>query len=267
MKTTLVTIALSHYCEKARWALERAAVPFREEAYVPFTHLAGTLRRGGRSTPLLVLPDGAVLKDSTDILAYADERAPGAIYPTEPASRREVEALEDRFDEGLGPHARRIAYHALLTSGRSFAPAIRAAGSFHRPLAPALALVVPHVVKRALRVDAKGAEISQGKVDRVLDEVEAMLADGRRYLVGDRFSAADLTFAALYAPLVNPPEQPVTSRVEPPPSYAAMCEANRLRPAGAFAMRLYREERTSVAPVQSLPSIDSASASRLQPAT
>lgn len=258
MKTTLVTIAFSHYCEKARWALERAAVPFREEAYVPFTHLAGTLRRGGRSTPLLVLPDGAVLKDSTDILAWADERAPGAIYPIEPALRREVEALEDHFDEVLGPHARRVAYHALLTSGRSFAPAIREAGSFHRPLAPALALVVPRVVKRALRVDAKGAEISQGKVDGVLEEVDAMLADGRKFLVGDRFTAADLTFAALCAPLLNPPEQPVTSRVEPPPSYATLCEANRRRPAGAFAMRLYREERATVVPAVSPPHATSA---------
>ena len=27
----LITIPISHYCEKARWALERAEIPYREE--------------------------------------------------------------------------------------------------------------------------------------------------------------------------------------------------------------------------------------------
>ena len=70
-----------------------------------------------------------------------------------------------------------------------------------------------------------------------------MLADGRRFLVGDRFTAADLTFAALYAPIVLPPEQPVTSRSESPPSLIRLRDEARARPAGQFAARIYREER------------------------
>ena len=30
----LITIPISHYCEKARWALDRAALAFREERHV-----------------------------------------------------------------------------------------------------------------------------------------------------------------------------------------------------------------------------------------
>jgi len=244
MTALLVTIAFSHYCEKARWALDRAAIAYREERYVPVTHLLGTLRRGGRSTPLLVLPDKRVLTDSTDILRHADRVRPGSLFPEDPELRREVEELEDLFDEELGPHARRLAYRVLLTSGESFAPAIRASVSgFQRTLAPVLAAIVPPVIKRNLRVDEAGAARSRVRVEAVLDRVETRLADGRPYLMGDSFTAADLTFAALYAVLVSPPEQPVTSKLSPPASYSAMCDEHRARPAGAFALRMYADQR------------------------
>ena len=38
------------------------------------------------------------------------------------------------------------------------------------------------------------------------DAIAARLADGRPYLTGDRFTAADLTFACLAAAVVLPPE-------------------------------------------------------------
>ena len=31
MTTRLITIAFSHYCEKARWALDRAGIVFEED--------------------------------------------------------------------------------------------------------------------------------------------------------------------------------------------------------------------------------------------
>ena len=43
------------------------------------------------------------------------------------------------------------------------------------------------------------------RVRRELDEVAELLADGRRYLCGERFTAADLTFAALAAAVIIPP--------------------------------------------------------------
>ena len=88
----------------------------------------------------------------------------------------------------------------------------------------------------AIRFAEEGATV-------LLADVEAMLADGRRYLVGDAFTAADLTFAALLAPVIAPPEQPIVSEVTAPPEFTAMCEEFRRRPSGAFALRVYREER------------------------
>ena len=69
--------------------------------------------------------------------------------------------------------------------------------------------------------------------------------DGRRYLVGDRFTAADLTFAALAAAVLIPsrygvPLPPVEALPEP---FAGEVRTLREHPAGAFALRLYDQER------------------------
>ena len=56
-KPHLVTIGVSHYCEKARWALERAGVEYVEDAHAPILHYAVSLARyGQRTTPILIPP-------------------------------------------------------------------------------------------------------------------------------------------------------------------------------------------------------------------
>lgn len=118
--TRLIAFAVSHYCEKARWALERLSIPFIEERHVPGFHWLFTVPKGGKSVPLL-LTVGAGLSisgrlwddsgkpaststftDSTDILHYLDTLAPTShrLYPTDPELRGEVETLEDLFDTG-----------------------------------------------------------------------------------------------------------------------------------------------------------------------
>jgi glutathione S-transferase len=62
--------------------------------------------------------------------------------------------------------------------------------------------------------------------------------------VGDRFSAADLTFAALAAPMVLPTEHPFPLPVALlSPSMHALVREFREHPAGAFALRVYAEQR------------------------
>jgi glutathione S-transferase len=55
--------------------------------------------------------------------------------------------------------------------------------------------------------DPEAAQAAERKVVAVLDRLEAEL-DGRDHLVGDRFTVADLTAAALLYPLVLPPQIP-----------------------------------------------------------
>ena len=68
MVLRLVTIPISHYCEKARWALERADMPYREERHIQGVHQVAARRAGGGKTvPVLVTDDGAI-GESQEIL-------------------------------------------------------------------------------------------------------------------------------------------------------------------------------------------------------
>src|SRR5689334_24896004 len=77
MGARLVTIPISHFCEKARWALDRAGVQYAEERHLQLLHVVFSRRAGGHGTvPVLVTEDGAVMADSSDILRWCDARGP-----------------------------------------------------------------------------------------------------------------------------------------------------------------------------------------------
>ena len=43
----LITIPISHYCEKARWALDRAGVDYEEHPHLQLIHRIAVRRAGG----------------------------------------------------------------------------------------------------------------------------------------------------------------------------------------------------------------------------
>ena len=243
----LVTISVSHYCEKARWALERAGVPFEEVRHPPVLHIAHAWRAGGRRTVPVLIDEAGRFNDSSAILAHLDEGLPEErrLYPSDPELRAEVERWEERCDEVLGPHVRRFAYGHLLDHPST--PGLLSEGVKSRSERVIYRLAKPLVhamMRKAMRINAPGVARSEAKVQEVFGEVAEQVA-GRRYLVGERFSAADLSFAALAAPLVVPERYGtrLPSLAELPAELRQRVEAFRAHPAGVFALRLYAEER------------------------
>jgi len=249
----LITIPISHYCEKARWALERAGMPYREERHVQGVHQLIARRAGGGMTvPVLVTPDGAI-GDSSDILAWVDERTPPEqrLFPSAPGAREEVERLCRRLDEGLGPRGRRLLYVHMLADPK-LALRFNNAGvpgwedRFIRYGWP----VAQRYVKRVLDIH-RGIEIEdEAAVFGELDFVAELLSDGRPYLCGEQFSAADLTFAALSASITVPPVYgvPLPQPEVLSPRMAALVERAREHPAGRYALELFAEHRREPAP-------------------
>ncbi len=244
----LVTIPISHYCEKARWALQRAGLEYREEPHIQGLHQIYARRAGGTGTvPVLVTPEGAI-GESEQILEYCDRGLPDSrrLLPADPRLRREALALARRFDAGLGPAGRRLIYVRMFAQ-------------------PELLLRynnqgVPHWEDRLLRHGLPLARLLIGRllgikpgvevadeelVWRELDFVAGLLDDGRPHLLGERFTAADLTFAALAAPVVMPRVYgcPLPSLDELDAPTAAILRRGREHPAGAYALRL-SEHRT-----------------------
>ena len=100
-------------------------------------------------------------------------------------------------------------------------------------------------IRRYLNIDEGTVANALRLVDEELDFVAELLSDGRRYLAGDRFSAADLAFAALCAPLIVPVDYgtPLPQPEDMPDEMATRVEAWRAHPAGRFATRMFAEQR------------------------
>jgi glutathione S-transferase len=244
----LVTIPISHYCEKARWALERGGIDYREERHVQGVHrLAARRAGGGKTVPVLVTPEGAI-GDSAEILLWVDERTPAEhrLFPPKRDARLDAVGLCRRLDDVLGPRGRRLMYVHMLAQ-RELALRFNNEGvsawedrlmRWGWPLAGRMIGAVLEI-RPGIEVEDEAA------VWRELDFVAERLSDGRPYLSGERFGAADLTFAALSAPVVVPPEYgtPLPQPDMMPPATAAIVRRVREHPAGRHALALFREHR------------------------
>jgi glutathione S-transferase len=244
----LITIPISHYCEKARWALDWAGITYEERAHLQVIHWVPVKRAGGGKTaPVLVWGD-RVLADSADIIEEASARAqPGrALLPDEPTAAAEVRELQSNFDERLGPEGRRWMYFNLR-GRRDIAISYACAGvpAWQRRGLPLAYPFVARIIDRYLDITPASAAHSEAEVRAVFDGVAERLGDGRPYLCGERFSAADLTFASLAASVLMPPEYgvPLPQPDELPAPMATKVRELRAHPAGAFALKMFREER------------------------
>jgi glutathione S-transferase len=244
----LLTIPFSHYCEKARWAADHVGLAYVEEAYLPGLHVRPVRRTGGKTVPVLVLAERP-LTDSSDIVRHCDAVAAPSkrLYPEDEAARAEVLAIEAVCDAELGVATRLLAYHHGLPHAWRFSkvlrPSVTAAEAFVLPFV--LTLFAPRI-RRLYDVTTESAARAEATARRIFADLGKRL-EGQPFLSGDRFGAADLTFASLSAPLVLPEGHPKTigSADGIPPALRALVLELRATPAGAHAMRMYREHRSS----------------------
>ena len=194
-----------------------------------------------------------VLAESSAILRWSDTHVEPQrrLYP-EGDLGAQAAALEASLDQGFGPDGRLWMYHQTLPVvhdlGRWATAGIpRWERGFFRMGGPAIEMSL----RRYLGVDAPASEAALKRVDDVFDDIAERLSDGRRFLLGDRFTAADLTFAALAAPMLLPAGygSPLPPPEAMPESAAREVRRLRMHPAGVFADRLYAEERVRLATV------------------
>lgn len=212
-KPVLYHIPISHYSEKVRWALDFKGVEHerRSPTVPPGIHMLVSLwqTRGKHKTLPVLKLDGRAIGDSTAIVAALEERWPEpALYPEDPAERARALELEDWADEEIGPHTRLLAWHEVTRDPDALAKLVE------RELPPAMAKLPggrslggrSAKLFAGLRYSVKSerrAEEARTKILAALDRLESEL-DGGEYLVGDRFSAADLTAAPCSIRLSRP---------------------------------------------------------------
>jgi glutathione S-transferase len=243
----LITIPISHYCEKARWALTRIKVSYVEEGHIPLFHAFATKRAGGKSTPVLVTEKSA-FTDSTDILKYLDSIASESqkIIPEDPNLKKQAEELEELFDQKLGTAARRWAYSHIIEHNELIRDAwCNGIPKWEAIFFPVLLPILRPALVKNFEINADSAQQSYAQIQEIFHYVDQILSDGRQYLVGDRFSIADLTFASLAAPIIQAPEYPKRSRNRQSLPAQMLLQMTYLQEttAGKFILSLYANER------------------------
>jgi glutathione S-transferase len=243
----LITIGISHYCEKVRWALDWQDISYIEESHAPPFHRIYTRRYEGTTVPILVTNDGN-FTDSTNILDYLNNIAAKdrKLYPDDPQLREEVNELEELFDTKLGVATRSWGYFQALKNPLQ----ILIVWGKQTPLLEKIgcAIAFPYtvnLVRKKYKILPEEATNSLQIIREIFESIDRQLQTGKEYLVGDSFSAADLTFASLAAPILRPHNHPFySSKIEKiDRQVAEVIEELRETIAGKFVLRLYREQR------------------------
>jgi glutathione S-transferase len=235
----MISLPVSPYVELVRWTLERVDIPFDEEAHAPVFHVLATRRHGGTGVvPVLDMGERS-LTDARQVVEHygGSDLLPAAARPL----------FDDLFDN-LGVAVRGWAYAYMLPRRESTIKAwARDAPPLEKRLVPPLFPLLRAAVQANLKLNTGSIPEQREIIDASLARLAELVADGRRYLVGDRFSAADMALAALFAPAVLPPEYPgpLPSYDELPRPMQRDVDGFRAHPVGRFALRLYHEERAN----------------------
>lgn len=248
----LITIPMSHYCEKARWALERLDLDYHEERHLQGFHYPRTYWVSRNPGVPVLIDGGRVIVDSTAILKHLDRYAPASLrlYPKEIAERRRVEELEELFDETLGVESRRWIYFHFLPYPRA---SLRMAGQgvpgIERALAPLAYPLMRRFATWRMQVSAGTVATGLERSRQVVRQTDNLLADGRLFLSGESFSAADLALACMLAPFVVPEEYGIQlpAVVDLPPDMRPTVQEFRETATGKYVLSLFRNHRRAAA--------------------
>jgi glutathione S-transferase len=194
----LYQIPFSHNCVKVRHVLDLKGVGYETMDINPA--LRGEVKRMSGQILVPTLVDGGrVVHGSTPILLYMEERHPEPpLLPSDREERAECMVLMDWADGTFMALVRRLAYFQVLAApgrlGEMFfpgmaRPAQRIAGSAAGLLLRARFGISAARNRRDEELARRAARVA---VDRIA---------GADHLVGDRLSLADVTLAAMTAPL------------------------------------------------------------------
>jgi glutathione S-transferase len=177
----LYHIEISHYNEKVRWALDYKRVPHVRRAPPPMMHTAWAFVMTRSMTFPVLRLDGERIGDSTRIIAKLEKRYPDPpLYPAAEEERQRALALEEFFDEELGPHIRRALFAELTRDRTSFAQVAvprggRVAQTVYKSAAPAAAPILR--LRYGIKPELSGRRHPGPALDRHRIRLRAELQD------------------------------------------------------------------------------------------
>src|SRR5262249_27203530 len=192
----------SHFNEKVRWALDFKRIPHVRRSLLPGPHMMPIRRLTGQTSVPVVRVGERVIPGSSQIIAYLEELQPAPpLFPADPVACRRALEFQAWFDDEVGPAIRRAFFFEFLNDGGYAARTFSAGhGTVARLVYRGLFPGIRVVMRKSMQIDADGAARGRTCTKEALDLV-AREAGPQGYLVGDRFSVADLTAASLLSPV------------------------------------------------------------------
>jgi glutathione S-transferase len=84
---------------------------------------------------------------------------------------------------------------------------------------------------------------ARADVERELEALDTTLGNGRRFLLGDHLTGADIATASLLSPIARPRQHPVYGTAAPSDPEQQIINTYRDRPCVRWALRLYEDFR------------------------
>ena len=244
---TLFTFPPSLDSEFSRFLLRHYGVEHREERHVILFQSIVTLARGRTVRIPLLLGDSIRLNTVRKLIDYFEPRCPEErkLVP------RGVDLKQIGEDWKVFHHVLNTAttifpyYHLLPRREIMVRPLSEGAPRFEVAAVERAYPFFAAVIRALLRLTPSRAATAQATIRRVLGDVDARLADGRRYLNGDRFTLSDMAFAIGAAPAVWPDNYggSIPALADTPAPVQALVRECRDLASGAFALRIYRDHR------------------------
>ena len=202
---TLYQFPISHFCEKARWALDYKNIEHTKINLLPGVHVLKMKKLAGNShVPVLKHNDQAV-QGSAKIIDYLDQVSTHKILtPEEHELKQQASEWEHFADSKIGPQVRLVVYHIMLDYPELVIPMFTQDGPFYGPFL--MKRMFPKMQKKMrehMKIDANNAAKFNAELIKAVDDLANHYAK-HEFMVGDKFSRADITAAALLAPVAMP---------------------------------------------------------------
>ncbi len=246
-KPVLYVFAISHYCEKARWTLDHLVIAYELRCVAPGIHRKVAKKLGVPGTSLPILDtDELSLQGSAEIVDWAEATVGTSSKSLTPdGAREECLEIEKRLNDVIGIHVRRYYYsEALVDHPKTVRPIFtKDLPLLHKLLVTWQWPMIRKVMIERLNLGAEQREESKRIIEAELNWIDSLLSDGRRYLVGSRFSRADIAAASLLGPLAAPKEHPTYGDLGLPPQLTADMENWDRHSSISWIREIYHEYR------------------------